>query len=516
MKVCILSTRTVPLLIIFVIIGLILPTVDATGNNILTLEYSTYLGGNGDEGHGILFFHNDSQLIVVSETSSTDYPLVNPLQDVNNGERDIIVSMINLETNELSYSTFFGGAGDDFVSGAIMDSEGNIILVGVTDSLDFPLINPVAINSTDYPAVFIVKFNIVSEAVLFSSYLGKASRFYGIDVAVDSNDNIIITGGTDSTDFYVYDAYQNSSNGGADGFIMKISPDGQNIVFSTYFGDIADDTIKSVTIDSHDNIIFIGVTKSDNFPLVNPYTDTKSDSSWDIFISKLSGNGQNLQFSTYHGGTREWGPADIICDEFDNFIVIGETNSQNIPIIRSYQSSYAGGNYDGFISKFLSNGSVLDFSTFLGGMNDDTPISLTLNDDNDIFITGCTNSEDFPSKFPFNEENNGDWDGFMTMLSSNGQELDFSSYFGGTSSDYMSDLEFIPQTSNSFFITGHCSSRDIPLIDPLQDTYGGGEFDLFISRFTWTPPQKSSQVPAYTHILGILTLIGLGTFQKRR
>lgn len=185
-----LTFRTVPLLIL---IGLIITTVDATDNNNFSLEYSTYLGGNGVEGQGILFFYNEFLLIVVSETSSTDYPLVNPLQDVNNGERDILVSMINLETNELSYSSYFGGAVDDFVSGAIMDSEGNIIIVSVTDSVDFPLTNPVAINSTGYPAVFIVNFNIMSEAVLFSSYLGKASRFYGIDVVVDSNDIFIIT-----------------------------------------------------------------------------------------------------------------------------------------------------------------------------------------------------------------------------------------------------------------------------------------------------------------------------------
>jgi len=175
---------------------LFISTFQVEGDNYLILEYSTYLGGNGTEGHGILFFNSSDQLIVVSETSSTNYPLLNPYQNSNHGVRDITISLHAWKENILTYSTFFGGDGDDFVSRAIMNSKGQIIMVGVTDSSDFPLINSLAINSTGRD-VFIVIFDPQISNFTFSSLLGSASNYYGINVCIDSSNISIALLGDD-------------------------------------------------------------------------------------------------------------------------------------------------------------------------------------------------------------------------------------------------------------------------------------------------------------------------------
>jgi len=461
---------------------LFISTFQVEGDNYLILEYSTYLGGNGTEGHGILFFNSSDQLIVVSETSSTNYPLLNPYQNSNHGVRDITISLHAWKENILTYSTFFGGDGDDFVSRAIMNSKGQIIMVGVTDSSDFPLINSLAINSTGRD-VFIVIFDPQISNFTFSSLLGSASNYYGINVCIDSLDNIIISGTTDSESFSIINGYQTSIKGDSDGFIMKLSSDGQEILYSTYFGGSMDESIKAVTVDGQNNIIFTGVTQSTDFPIFNAYLADKSVSIWDIFIVKMTANGQQVIFSTFHGGTRVWGPQIVRCDSLDNILVVGETNSIDFPLLKALQNTYGGGEFDVFLSKFNPNGSELDYSTFLGGKQSETPISFTL-DHNLLFITGCTDSLDFPQVNEYQLGKSGAVDGFMTAVTTDGQKLAFSTFFGDLGNDYISDLIFLPEVSHSFFISGHTSSRNFPLHEEYQSSYGGGEFDLFISQFS--------------------------------
>ena len=495
--------------LIIVFLCLLLPIIKVHGNTPLIVNYSTYLGGNGTEGHGNLYFNGSNRLIIVSETSSTDYPVLNSYQDRNKGERDIIISSLALDENSLTYSTYFGGDGDDFVSGSVMNSEKQIIIVGVTDSSDFPLIHPLSINSSGERDVFIVIFDLKIGNFTFSSLLGPASDYYGINVCTDSDDNIIISGATDSEDFYLYDAYQNSLMGGSDGFIMKISSDGQKILFSTLIGGLGDDSIKSVTTDNQDNIIFIGVTQSVDFPTINAYTPDKSESTWDVFLAKVSNDGQQLIFSTFHGGTRPRGPQSVICDSLNNIIITGETDSMEFPLIHALQSTYGGGSYDVFLSKFNSNGSKIDFSTYLGGLNSDTPISLHINSENYIFLTGCTGSAGFPNVNSYQTRKDGGTDGFLTLISANGQKIIFSSFFGGMSSDFVTDLIFLPEVNNSFIITGHLSSSDIPMINPYQNSYGGGQFDLFITKFSFELSlllTNDVQIPAFELLTGISTL----------
>ncbi|MFX1538650.1 MAG: hypothetical protein ACFFDI_31065, partial [Promethearchaeota archaeon] len=253
--------------VIFIIGLIIFVPITSTVNSsedLLSLSYSTYLGGNGEDGHVSIYFDNSNHCVVLSCTGSTDFPVKNAIQSINNGVRDIVCLKLDTLGEEILYSTYYGGSGDDFVSGATIDSQGNMILVGTTPSADFPLKNALKADRSAYERdVFVLKLSSDGSNVIFSTYLGSASPYYSIGVITDSNDNIIVTGSTIATDFLIKDAYQEDNNGKTDAFITKITPDGQTVIFSTYFGGTEDEQIKGVTTDGNDNIAVIGVTASE-------------------------------------------------------------------------------------------------------------------------------------------------------------------------------------------------------------------------------------------------------------
>ena len=503
------------ILIIF-IVGII-PILQVDGNNSLSLKYSTYLGGNGTEGHGFLNFDNSSNCLLISNTDSTNFPMKNAIQETNNGERDAICLKLDTKAEDILYSTYYGGSGDDFVSGTTLDSQGNMIIVGATSSLDFPLENAIIDTRISHEReIFAFKLSSDGQNVIFSTYLGSASDYYSIDVTTDSDDNIIITGSTSASDFLVKNAYQENKSGGVDAFITKITQDGQNVIFSTYFGGTTDDQIKRVNTDKDDNIIAIGVTSSkEQFPLKSSLRPNKSTSSWDVFLVKFSSDGQELIFSTFYGGTRPWGPAAIICDSNNNIIAAGETDSQEFPIVNAFQRDYGGGDLDSFLSKISPNGQEIGFSTFIGGTGSEGPIGITIDSKDNIFLTGSTNSNDFTLKNAFQTNNNGGWDGYVLEFSNDGQDLLFSTYFGGRSSDYSTSIALIPETNNSFLLTGHGDSIDLPLVNPYQEWYGGGEFDLFLSRFDYVDDTNQKSTPGF-ELSFILGLVVVYLLKKRR
>jgi hypothetical protein len=508
---------------LIVLIIVLIPILQIKGNdnnNSLSLEYSTYLGGSGTEGWGFLDFDNSGNCVLFSNTDSTNFLMKNAIQSTNMGDRDAICLKLDKKCEDISYSTYYGGSGDDFLSDGAIDSQGNMIIVGVTSSLDFPLDNELVENRSSYERdVFVYKLSSDGQTVIFSTYIGSASDYYSIGVTTDSNDNIIITGSTIASDFLVENAYQENKSGETDAFITKITSDGQNVIFSTYFGGTNDDQIKRVTTDKNDNIIVIGVTSSsEQFPIKNAINQQKSSSAWDVFLSKFSSDGQELIFSTFYGGTRPWGPAAIKYDSNNNIIAAGETNSQGFPIVNAFQEEYGGGELDSFLIKLSPDGQEIIFSTFIGGIGSEGPIGLTTDSKDNIFLTGATNSYNFIVKDAYQAEINGGWDGYLLACSQDGQDLLFSSYFGGSRSDYSTSIVLIPDTNDLLLIAGHGDSRNLDLVNPYQESYGGGEFDLFICRFEYGDTinsTKQKSTPGF-ELIFISGLVIIYLLKKRK
>lgn len=189
--------------------------------------YSTYWGGSADEWGEDFAADSSGNTYVVGYTSSSDYPTVNAIQPAYAGGTDGFVVKINSAGNALLYSTYLGGNAEDQITGVATDSTGNAYLAGYTSSTDFPVVNPVQSSNHGGRDAFLTKLSPTGAKILYSTYLGGSGDegiWRDVNVAVDSTGNAYVSGVTLSNDFPITPGtLQQSSRGGTETFILKIA-----------------------------------------------------------------------------------------------------------------------------------------------------------------------------------------------------------------------------------------------------------------------------------------------------
>ena len=320
--------------------------IDPTGS---ALVYSTFLGGSGEDwGKGIAV-DNAGNACVTGQTNSGDFPVQNPVQGTFGGGWDAFITKIDPIGSALVYSTFLGGSGDDWGNGIALDPSGNAYIAGETNSLDFPVQNPIQGTLAGSWDAFIIKINPAGSALVYSTFLGGSAEDHGNGIAVDGVDNAYVTGYTTSSDFPTLNPIQGSAGGSYDAFIAKINPAGSALVYSTYLRGWGEDWGKGVTVDSAGNAYVTGYTDSVDFPTQNPIQGTLAGS-WDAFIAKINPAGSALVYSTYLGGCDDDRGYGLAVDSFGNAYVTGFTSSNDFPTQNPIQGTN-GGNKDVFILK---------------------------------------------------------------------------------------------------------------------------------------------------------------------
>ena len=260
------------------------------------LIYSTYLGGSGiDEGNDIAV-DSSGNAYVTGETFSSDFPLTNPIDGTKGIGSDAFVTKINSAGDALVYSTYLGGSTSidgfsfsDSGEGIAVDSSGNVYVVGVTFTDDFPTMNPIDGTIDGITDTFVTKINSAGNALVYSTYLGGNSIDNGSDISVDSSGNAYVTGETSSSDFPTTNPIQGTFGGGTtDTFVTKINSAGDAHVYSTFLGGSSRDVGHGIAVDSSENAYVIGETQSTNFPTKFPIQGTKgSGFQPDAFVTKI-------------------------------------------------------------------------------------------------------------------------------------------------------------------------------------------------------------------------------------
>ena len=458
-------------------------TIPEPNTSPLIIQFSTLLGGSGEDGTGRVALDSSGNIVLGSIARSQDFPIINAYQPAMNGSEDGVIIKFSSDGQKLLFSTFFGGSNGEYIYTVAVDSEDNIIVAGTTDSSDFPTKNAIKTNkSASARDVFLSKFSPDGQELLFSTFICGTVNWV-VDIGIDSSDNIILAGSTDTEDLLATtNAYQPTKNNFTDAFVTKISGDGQTVLFSTYFGGNLFENIRSMTLDSKNDIIISGYTSSSDLPLEN-YISNKSVSTYDNYICKISSDGQELLFSSYFGGNRQWGLTELTVDKNDNILFVGESNSIAFPLVNAYQSVYGGGETDGFVAKIDGKYYSLYFSTFLGGTGYDGVHGVVIDNNRDLIITGTTMSANFPTLNNY-QPFRGNHDVFIFKMNENGQINQFASFFGGIGSEY-SFGTIVDSRTNSIIMFGHTNSmNDFPLVNSYQNEYKGGDFDMFLCKFT--------------------------------
>lgn len=362
-----------------------------SGNSLL---YSSYLGGTGSlNGAVAIAVDALGNAYVAGFTNSLDFPgspqssirssNPNAVQSANRGGGSdaflVEISQSGTSVMTVDYFTYIGGSGYDDVYGIAIDSSGNAYIVGATNSADFPLagtpiqssLAPCTLGSCNQYSgdTFISKINTnaisPATALVYSTYLGGNGDDRGSDIAIDGAGNAYITGETESTNFAVVNALQNTLGGPCtipfafepcvdmDAFVAKINPVGSALLYSTYLGGTEFDYGNAIAVDSYGSAYVAGQTWSSDFHSVSaiqPVSGGFANNPGDAFITQINPQGNSTYFSTYLGGSGVDDAFGIVLGPTGVMYVTGQTSSTNFPMAGNPVQPTLNGTNDAYVA----------------------------------------------------------------------------------------------------------------------------------------------------------------------
>jgi uncharacterized repeat protein (TIGR01451 family) len=415
----------------------------------------------------------------------------------------------------LIYAGFIGGLGDDRANGIAIDSAGAAYVTGDTESDQgsFPettgAFDRTQNGNTD---AFVAKVKPDGTGLVYATFIGGANDDRGLAIALEQGCAppcaAFITGDTKSNEdsFPVTSgAFQTERQGGTDAFIAKLSDDGADLLFLTYFGGSGDETGKAIAVDGAGNVFITGETRSTENSSPNPFPTAIGPSltqggggNLDAFVAKITGaDGGTLEFSGFIGGAGDdRGNAialDPSCSDPCDVYIAGETQSgeSSFPKTVGPDLTHNGG-IDGFVAKVSGDGSGLIYAGYIGGNGTDRANGIAVDSAGKAYVAGETNSAegDFPDGNGFSglpgadKTQNGGVDAFVVKVADDGSVLEYATYIGGAGDDRANAIAIAPGcvAPCRAFVGGETSSDQTTFPDKVgPDTTFNGGIDGFVA-----------------------------------
>ena len=405
------------------------------------------------------------------------------------GPSDAFVVKLNPAGTSLEYSTYIGGRGEDTGTGIAVDATGSAYVAGTTRSVDFPTADPIQATLRGPSDAFVLKLagdgSLVYSTYLGGSGLDGAIRFgnilngfggFTVRIAVDAGGAAVVAGETFSTDFpTTAGAPQESLGGELDAFVTKIDSAGTTLLYSTYLGGSGFDKAEGVTVGSDGAAYITGPTSSVNFPITSGSFQSERNGDSDAFVTKVQADG-TISYSTYlGGGTEEFG-AGIAVDSDGGAYVAGSTSSSDFPTTPGGLAAEIPGG--GFVTKLNPAGDALVYSTRLQGSSGATAIAV--DGLGSAVVVGTTTSEEFQTAHPFQATLGGATDAFVARLSPLGTVFGYSSYLGGGSDDFAHGVAL--DAAGAAYVVGMTRSADFPVPADALQPVNAGAFDAFVTK----------------------------------
>ena len=399
----------------------------------------------------------------------------------------------------LVYTALFGGSNDDGLRGLAIDTSGNVFVAGCTSSTDFPLADPFqGFLSPD--SAFVSKINASGTALVYSTYLGGGTTCAG-SIAVDALGRAYVSGSTYSSDFPVKNAYQAKNAGDSSAFVTVLSPEGNALEWSTYFGGSSNSGAQSAAIDASGNIYVAGNSLYGDIPLLHSYLPKGAGSPW---IAKFDRNGVLQYSSIVAGGVND--ATLVFAVAVDETGAAYMTGLAALPLITTspgaFRSTCSNFYYGcGWVGKISPAGDGLVYTTYMGSPGQSH--ALAVDSDHNAYVGGfCTPglpvwSSGFQRSF-----GGGIYDGCVAKFNATGSNLIWSTYLGGSGDDYVWALAL--DQHRTVYVAGRTCSPNFPLQAPIQgwDTNASpGECQFFLTTLSGS----LSSIPYYSTYLGTAT-----------
>ncbi|MFT7344268.1 MAG: gliding motility-associated-like protein [Lentimonas sp.] len=428
-----------------------------------TMIWSTYLGGGsnsiGTETAQSLICDKSDNVYVLGVTSSTNFPVVNAFQSAHGGGQDLnfsstgtnfgtqgtdlIISKISDDGKTLMGSTYFGGAdndgvnynlygknlnysgqasydsltrnyGDQYRGEIMLGQNDNVIVASSTRSLNFPIQNAIQSSLVGGQDAVLFSLDKGLTNLFFSTYYGGTKDDAGNSVKVDSSYNIVLGGGTCSNDLIgtTNGLNPNYLGGKADGFVLKLTPDGSTIINSTYIGTSNYDQVYFVEINIENEIFIMGQSAGGEYPVKNAKFSNPNSNH---FISKLDSNLTVINKSTVFGASNTeqmMSPSAFLVDVCGEIFVSGwgaKLLSGAEPLVGfpttsdAFQPAPGGNTTDFYLMVIDRSFDNLIYGTYMGGNQASEHVDggTSRFDKNGIVYQsvcgGCSGFSDFPT-----------------------------------------------------------------------------------------------------------------------
>lgn len=265
----------------------------------------------------------------------------NPFQATLGGGVDAFIMKVNASGTDVDYSTYLGGVGDDTPNGIAVDASGAAYVTGTTVSANFPVLNALQAQLQGSGSAFITKLAAAGNSLGYSTYFGGGNgATAGTAIGLSAAGDVFTAGFTNSAALPLSNAIQPAKNNGNDGFVIKLAAHlagTPTVVFSTYFGGSADDGVNAMAVDGAGNAHVL-LNGAPGLPLVGQIGTW--DGIGQIYLAKLNSAGNQLVFGTYFGGSSgsETGTS-VGLDVAGSIYVSGYTTSSNFPQVSPSQRS---------------------------------------------------------------------------------------------------------------------------------------------------------------------------------
>ncbi len=350
---------------------------------------------------------------------------------------------------------------------------------------------------------------LIIDPLLASTFIGGSNTDddYEPSIIVDESGNVYLSGYTYSANFPTTSgAYsENYNGGGSDRFVSKLDSDLTTIIASTFIGGSGNEFGMAICLDDDGYLYLGGYTTSSNFPTTTNAYDTSHNGARDAFLAKFDSDLTTLLGSTFLGGSGDegfnWPRIDLVTGENGNVYVVGITKSGNFPCTDgAYDTTYNGGSGfggDAFVSKFDTDLTNLLASTYIGGSDDEWRVSIDLDEDENIFITGDTSTasgglpfQPFPTTEnaydpTFNAAFPGHYDIFVSKFTNDLTTLSASTFLGTRFAEDAIALRV--DEEGNVYVAGFTISSDYNSITTpgaYDRSYNGGDRDAIIAKFS--------------------------------
>jgi hypothetical protein len=279
-------------------------------------------------------------------------------------------------------------------------------------------------------------------------------------------------------------------NGPQNAFVTKLNSTGSALEYSTFLGGDNYDFAFGIAVSKDGSAYVTGTTYgifSSTFPTTSSAYQTAIAGSGDAFVSKLSADGSALVYSTFLGGSGYDGGRGIALDGNGNAYVTGYTLSNAFPTTAGALHTSLNGTKDAFVTKLNKDGSGLEYSSYLGGSGNDAGYGIAAGANGYAYITGYTQSPDFPTTTGAIQTINGSGrEPFVSALDATGARLAYSSYLGGSNGE--GGYGIAVDSNNNAYVTGYTSSSDFPTTPGAYQTKlpTGASQNAFIAKILFT------------------------------